>query len=112
MIACSPHYGSGFRIELVDAATDKTFGTGILTTQSLLQEQRDFLIEERGVSFLGYLREAANFTTRRRIQLGLRLDMKTATSSQYFSPSKSMPHTEKAQKGEWLSSCLVCCCLC
>jgi hypothetical protein len=95
----SPHYGSEFRVELVDATTDTTVGTSLLTTQGLLQEQRDFLIEDRGVRPWAYFREVRNFNTRRLLCLGLRFDMKTSSSLHYFLPSKSVPQKSTPRKG-------------
>ena len=41
IIITSMHYGTEFKIEVVDAMTDRPVGTKILTTQGLLQWQRD-----------------------------------------------------------------------
>ena len=87
----SPDYGSEFRIELVDAATDKTIGTSIVTTQSLLQRQRDFLIEKQGVSLVQFIQKPIVFKGNIRMELELRHDMKSASTMDFFSPRKSMP---------------------
>jgi len=100
----SPHYGCSFQIDLVDATTDKTIGTGLLTAQALLQQQRDFLIEDERVSLLKYFREAINFSDMRRITVDLRHDMKNATDLQHFSPPKSFHDTSKTQKGKFFLS--------
>jgi hypothetical protein len=83
----SPHYGSEFRIELVDAATDSTVGTGLVTTQMLLQQQRDFLIEHERFSMMGLLLSGTKFRGKRRIRLGLRHGMKDLPSSDFFLPT-------------------------
>lgn len=36
-----------YRIDVVDATNDKVIGTGLITAQGLLQQQRDFLVEEK-----------------------------------------------------------------
>ena len=43
----SPHYEMEYRIDVVDATNDKVIGTGLITAQGLLQQQRDFLVEEK-----------------------------------------------------------------
>ena len=93
-----PHYGSEFRIELVDAATDKTLGTELLTTQSILHKQRDYLIETKGI--VGYYRNILRYNSRRLLQVGLRFDMDKTTGSQYFSAPKATHQTRKTQKGD------------
>ena len=37
----SPHYGTEYRIEVIDANTDQVVGTALFPAQSLLQWQRD-----------------------------------------------------------------------
>lgn len=41
IVITSMHYGTEFKIEVIDAVTDKVVGTKLLTTQGLLQWQRD-----------------------------------------------------------------------
>ena len=45
------HYGSEFRIEVVDASTDTSVGTALLSTQGLLQWQRDDSASESNIFF-------------------------------------------------------------
>lgn len=87
----SPHYGSDFRIELVDATTDNTIGTTIVPAQSLLQRQRDFVIETEGASFLRYIQKPLVFKGKIRLELELRHDMKNSSAMDFFSPHKSFP---------------------
>lgn len=90
-----PHYGTEFRIELIDASTDKPVGTGLITTQGMLQQQRDFLIEEKRVAFLSFLRPTP-FTDMRRIAIELRAGLKSGFSSDFFSPGKTLASTVDA----------------
>jgi len=83
-----PHYGTEFRVELIDATTDKPVGTCLLTTQGLAQQQRDFLVEEKRVPFLSFLRPI-RFEGTRRLVMELRAGFKSGFSStDYYSADK------------------------
>lgn len=82
------HYGTEFRIELVDASTERVMGTCLITTQGLLQSQRDYLVEEMRVPLLSFLRPF-RFVEMRRVILELRAGFKSGFSStDYFASSK------------------------
>lgn len=101
------HYGTEFRIECVDATTDRPIGTGLITTQGLLQQQRDYLIEEKGVPFLSFIRPI-RFTELRRISIELRAGLKSGFSSDFYSPtSKTVLSDSESRPGESSSGTLV-----
>jgi hypothetical protein len=83
-----PHYGTELRIEVVDGATDKPVGVTLLTTQSLLQEQRDFLVEQGDMSLFQFLKGPVKFKGKRRMILELRTGLKTGFGSDFFEASK------------------------
>jgi hypothetical protein len=80
-----PHYGTEFRVELVDATTDKPIGAGVVTTQSLLQRQRDAFVEKHGLPLFAPFRGPPTFDSQR-LNLELRSGVKAAAD--FFSPSK------------------------
>ena len=77
-----------YRIDLIDATTDKVIGTGLITAQGLLQQQRDYLIEEKRLPLLAFLQKPMKFTEMRPIVIELRQGLKTGYSSDFYSPSK------------------------
>jgi hypothetical protein len=75
-----------FRIDIIDATTDKAIGSSIVTTQAILQLQRDFLIEEKQMPFLYFLRQGPlKFDKVRRTVLELRTGL---NENDFFNPSK------------------------
>ena len=85
----SAHYGTEFRIEVIDATTDKPVGTSLLTTQGLLQMQRDNLIAEEGLtisSILSYGRRQRNM---RKFHLELRTGVKSGFGLDFYNSGKS-----------------------
>lgn len=90
-----PHYGVEFRVEVVDSATDEPVGATVLTTQSLLQEQRDFVVEQQGFPFV--LRGPLKFEGTRPLVLELRTGVKTGFSSEFFASSSGQPDSQSRQ---------------
>ena len=84
----SPHYGTEFRIELVDATTDKAIGWTLLPTQSLLMLQRDLIVAQNGLAFQSLLKRPEPFRRKQRLVLELRTGMKNGFSAEFFSPGK------------------------
>jgi hypothetical protein len=48
----SHHYGTEFRIEIVNAETDRAVGSALVSTQILLQKQRDHNVEHHGLGLM------------------------------------------------------------
>jgi hypothetical protein len=94
LLANRPHYGTEFRIELIDATTDRPMGKGLLTTQGLLQQQRDYLIEEKRAPFLSFLRPI-KFTDLRHLTIEFRGGLKNGFSTDFFSTSKKSSTTDE-----------------
>lgn len=86
-----------YKIEVLDATTDKPVGNALLMTQALLQQQRDELVAQKGVSaFVPPAGQSAK-PQKRRVLLELRTGLKSGFSSDYFvSPKLST----KAETGE------------
>jgi hypothetical protein len=78
-----------YRIDVIDATTDKAIGTGLITTQGLLQQQRDYLVEEKRLPFLSFLLKPIRFADMRRIVIELRAALKHGYSSDFYTPVKT-----------------------
>ena len=78
------HYGVEFRLDLVDASTDIAVGSALLTTQGLLQDQRDIVVNENGGSLLQFLKGPLRWSGKR----PLKLELRTGFGSDYFSAPK------------------------
>eukprot|EP00978_Attheya_sp_CCMP212_P020618 scaffold59206_cov53-Attheya_sp.AAC.1 len=111
-----PHYGMEYRVEVIEANTDKPVGTTVLTAQGLLQWQRDFMLKETGYESFSFLDAREKNTTSRPLVLELRRGTKHGFGLEFFNPGKTADatskRTEKTQQGEisgWieLETCLV-----
>ena len=78
-----------YRIDVVDATNDKAIGTGLITAQGLLQQQRDFLVEEKRSPFLSFILKPIHFTEMRRVVIELRAALKHGYSNDFYTPLKS-----------------------
>jgi hypothetical protein len=75
-------------MEVVDSTTDKPVGVALFTTQSLLQEQRDFLLEQGDIPLFPFLKGPIKFEGKRRLVVELRTGLKTGFGSDFFECSK------------------------
>lgn len=96
------HYGVEFRIDVVEADTDTIVGSTFLTTQGILQEQRDTYIAENGASLLQVLNGPIPCKAARTIKLKLRSGIKAgASADEYYSfPTKGSGNSSKGSSGE------------
>lgn len=84
-----PHYGMEYRIDVIDAYSNKAVGTTLLTTQSILQLQRDRHVKQRGISaFLPGSRFTDDYAKPMTLNLELRTGFKDGFGSDYFAPNK------------------------
>lgn len=84
------HYGMQFRLDVVDANTESVFGSTVLTTQGILQEQRDLYISKHGASIFQFMQGPIPWEGTRNRKLELRAGIKGASIHDFFSvPSKS-----------------------
>jgi len=80
------HYGVQFRIDVVEANKDTIVGSVLLTTQGILQTQRDSYIAEHGVSLIQFLKGPIPWMGKRKIKLKLRSGIKgNACTDDFFS---------------------------
>lgn len=97
-----PHYGAEFRIEVVDASTEKPVGTSLVTTQSLLQRQRDAFVAKHGIPFVSVIKGPPGLSPQRLV-LELRIGMKSGYSSDFFAPSMGKSTSDKAGPGTFIA---------
>jgi hypothetical protein len=69
--------------------TDKPVGTSVITTQGILQQQRDLLIEQGLLSTLTFGLKPPTFKGKQRMVLELRTGVKSGVSTDYFVPADS-----------------------
>mmetsp|Transcript_14872 Transcript_14872/g.41407 ORF Transcript_14872/g.41407 Transcript_14872/m.41407 type:complete len:1532 (+) Transcript_14872:243-4838(+) len=104
------HYGVEFRIDVVEADTDTIIGSAFLTTQGILQEQRDAYIAEHGVSLLQFFKGPIPWRGTRKMKLMLRSGIKAgARSDEFYSSSTSSKGSSVRHKGTisgWLDICV------
>jgi hypothetical protein len=87
MIFDVPHYGMEYKLEVVDANTDKPIGSCLLSTQGVLQWQRDdmFAQPDRILLSLFHLRK---YSEPRRIKLELRTGVKDGFGLNFYNSSE------------------------
>ena len=86
IIITALHYGTEFKIEVVDASTDQAIGSKLLTTQGLLQWQRDNI--GWGLSLSSVMNEEPVRLERRTICLELRTNVKTGFGLDFYNTDK------------------------
>lgn len=80
--------------------TDKPVGSSILTTQSLLQLQRDTAFGEGPFRIFDFFASIRRIPQKIQLRIDLRHDMKDATAVEHFSPPNPSPHSSQVQKGK------------
>ena len=96
-------YGEEFRLDCVDARTDQTVGSALLSTQGILQMQRDEVILKCGASLLQcFAGPIVERGIRAPTKLMLRKGVNKAFGLDFYVPPKEMSHESKdgtAEKG-------------
>lgn len=93
-------YGQEFRLDVVDANTDKPVGSNVLTTQGMLQVQRDLHVQHQGVSLLEVLRGPTQFKGQRLMKLELRTGVKHGFGPAFFDASRNNREKEQGPSGK------------
>jgi hypothetical protein len=96
-----PHYGAEFRIELVDSATDTSVGSALITTQSMLQLQRDSFARKCVLPLGSLFHGPKAIVAQEHLVIELR-KMNGGFSSEFFAPSRL---TDKTSRGE-ITGCI------
>ena len=89
-----------FRLDVIEASTDKVMGTTVITTQGLLQEQRDILINKDGVSLLQFLKSPLTWTGMRKLKLELRAGIKQGGSDFFSAPKRRRAEDQDGETEE------------
>lgn len=95
IVITSSHYGTEFKIEVVDATTDMPIGTKLLTTQGLLQWQRDNI--GWGLSLSSVMNEEPISLEKLDVCLELRANVKTGFGIDFYNSSRL---SENARAGK------------
>lgn len=93
MVFDVPHYGMEYKLEVVDANTDKPVGSCLLSAQGLLQLQRDELTKRWDQLLLSLLHLRQDSETRR-IKLELRTGVKDGFGLNYYNSTKFTDDTK------------------
>jgi len=104
MIFDVPHYGMEYKLEVIDANTDRPIGSCLLSAQGLLQWQRDELLAKKERLLLSFL-HLKRYSEPRRIKLELRTGVKDGFGLNFYNSAKSADGPNKQRPGEisgWL----------
>eukprot|EP00980_Cylindrotheca_fusiformis_P023761 scaffold10939_cov105-Cylindrotheca_fusiformis.AAC.6 len=92
-------YGQEFRLDVVDANTDKPVGTSVLTTQGMLQSQRDEFVQQEGVSLPQVVRGPLCYKGKRKMKLELRKGVRHGFGSVFFDAPTIGGETQQGPSG-------------
>jgi len=99
-----PHYGMEYKLEVIDANTDRPIGSCLLSAQGLLQWQRDEVLAKKDRLLLSFL-HLKRYSEPRRIKLELRTGVKDGFGLNFYNSAKSADGPNKQRPGEisgWL----------
>ncbi len=82
------HYGTEFRIEVLDASTDASIGSTLITTQGLMQWQRDKIVEKGGLKLDSIIAQDPMDIEKRRFVLELRTGVKSGFGLDFYNSAK------------------------
>ena len=98
MVFDLPHYGMEYRVDVVDAYSNKAVGTMLVTAQSLLQLQRDRCIVEDSIdAFLPRIHKDGTAKPML-LKMELRTGFKDGFGSDYFVPTRARNSKRNAAK--------------
>ena len=87
MVFDVPHYGMEYKLEVVDANTDKPIGSYLLSAQGLLQWQRDDMLAKKDQLLLSFF-HLRRYSEPRRVKLELRTGVKDGFGLNFYNSSK------------------------
>ena len=91
------HYGMEYKLEVVDANTDKPIGSCLLSAQGLLQLQRDEIIAKKDKLLLS-LFHLRKYSEPCRIKLELRTGVKDGFGLNFYNSSKAIDGSNKGKE--------------
>jgi hypothetical protein len=89
------HYGMQFRLDVIDASAECVVGSTILTTQGLLQEQRDQYLAAHGVSLFQFVKGPIPWHGTRTMKIELRSGLKTGITHDFLLATPKTDETGK-----------------
>jgi len=87
MVFDVPHYGMEYKLEVLDANTDKPIGSCLLSAQGLLQWQRDGMLAKKDRLLLSFF-HLRKYSEPRRARLELRTGVKDGFGLNFYNSSK------------------------
>lgn len=81
-------------MDVVDAASDKPIGMTLITTQALLQHQREFLLRQSKIPFFSFTCDPTGFAGKLPLVLELRTGLKNADFFKAVKGSQPSPESE------------------
>jgi hypothetical protein len=98
------HYGEEFKVELIEANSDSVVGTGLLSAQMILQQQRDHLVETQ--PFLSFIKPL-RFDQLRPVTVELRYFGGRLTNAlDYYDPQQRSPSDADAARPGDIVGCI------
>ena len=87
MVFDVPHYGMEYKVEVVDANTDRPVGSCLLSAQGILQWQRDDLLSSVDRLFLSFF-HFRDYSEPRRLRLELRKGVKDGFGLNFYNSAR------------------------
>ncbi len=97
MVFDVPHYGMEYKLEVVDANTDKPIGSCLLSAQGVLQWQRDDIFASTDRTLLSFFHLRKN-SELRRVKLELRTGVKNGFGLNFYNSSISAGDPNKGKE--------------
>ena len=94
------HYGTEFRIEVVDSTTDASIGSTLVTTQGLMQAQRDELASKGGLQMSSIVAQRPIHVKKRKSILALRTGVKSGFGLDFYNVKKLSGSTRAGEYNE------------
>jgi len=96
------HYGTEFKIEVLDASTEYVVGSSLVSTQGLLQWQRDDLALEGGLTMNSVIAQAPLTMKKRKVVIELRTGVKSGFGLDYYNADKLGGSTRAGEISGWV----------
>lgn len=93
-------YSREFRLDVVDASTDRIVGTNVFSTQEMLQNQRDMIIQKDGVNLFQAFEGPLEYRGTQRLKLELRTGINNGFGSAFFVPPKRKTENTSDSSGK------------
>uniref|UniRef100_A0A7S4W2P0 C2 domain-containing protein n=1 Tax=Ditylum brightwellii TaxID=49249 RepID=A0A7S4W2P0_9STRA len=92
------HYGLEYRVEVIDANTDRPVGISLITAQGVLQWQRDQTSVEQGITLSSIMHPHKEKVKRRRMALELRTGVKDGFGLNFYNSKSQETAASKKER--------------